>query len=298
MNITLRQLAVFVAVYQAQSTTQAAEQLALSQSAVSMALAELEKQLSHRLFERIGKRLVLNEDAKILYPKAMAMLDQANELEHIFQAAQGRLVIGASTTIGNYILPAIMAKFQKRYPHIELSLHIHNTEQIAQGLSQLTYDIGFIEGQYSDGDLISEDWLEDELVLFAAKETLFELPQNKMVDLTMLSQWPLVLRERGSGTRNTMEAQLLAHMREVKLIEIGHSEAIKQAVANDMGIGCLSHYTLNDMLTLKKIQLLELTDIKIKRSLRLVYNRQKHMSWALSLFHDFCREYTDLFLKQ
>lgn len=105
MHITLRQLEVFTEVLKCGSTTQASSALSLSQSAVSAALSDLETQLSVRLFDRVGKRLVVNEHGRLLYPKAMALLEQAGEIEHLFQSEAGALRIAASSTIGNYILP-------------------------------------------------------------------------------------------------------------------------------------------------------------------------------------------------
>jgi DNA-binding transcriptional LysR family regulator len=269
----------------------AAQNLALSQSAVSTALSELEKQLALKLFERVGKRLVVNAAGKLLYPKAVALLNQVDELGHLFGTAQGHLHIGASTTIGNYILPAMMAAFTEQYRNVKLSLHIYNTEQVAQGLAQLNYDLGFIEGQYTDNDVVSEDWLSDELVLFIAKESRLLAKSQNQLSLSELARLPLILRERGSGTRNTVEAQLLSHLPQVDLIEMGHSEAIKQAVVSDMGVGCLSRYTLSDLLALDKIRLISLPKIRIRRQFRLIYNQQKYQSQVWQLFHDFCRQY-------
>ncbi|MBP9643786.1 MAG: LysR family transcriptional regulator, partial [Budvicia sp.] len=120
MHITLRQLEIFVEVLKSGSTTQASSVLALSQSAVSAALSDLEGQLNVLLFDRVGKRLVVNENGRLLYPKVLALLEQATEVEQLFQQNDSALRVAASTTIGNYMLPEIIAAYRHEFPHTPL----------------------------------------------------------------------------------------------------------------------------------------------------------------------------------
>ncbi|MFZ1873859.1 MAG: LysR family transcriptional regulator, partial [Chania sp.] len=146
MHITLRQLEVFTEVLKSGSTTQASVVLALSQSAVSAALADLEGQLNVLLFDRVGKRLVINEHGRLLYPKALALLEQASEIEQLFLHDNGALRIAASSTIGNYMLPAMIAHYRKDFPTTPLELNVGNSQDVIGAVADFRVDLGLIEG--------------------------------------------------------------------------------------------------------------------------------------------------------
>lgn len=168
MHITLRQLEVFTEVLKSGSTTQASVMLALSQSAVSAALTDLEGQLGVQLFDRVGKRLVVNEHGRLLYPRALALLEQASEIEQLFREDNGALRVYASSTIGNYILPAVIARYRHDFPDLPLELSVGNSQDVITAVLDFRVDIGLIEGPCHSTEIISEPWLEDELVVFAA----------------------------------------------------------------------------------------------------------------------------------
>lgn len=168
MHITLRQLEVFAEVLKSGSTTQASVMLSLSQSAVSAALTDLEGQLGVQLFDRVGKRLVVNEHGRLLYPRALALLEQAVEIEQLFREDNGAIRVYASSTIGNYILPAMIARYRQHYPALPLELSVGNSQDVINAVLDFRVDIGLIEGPCHSTEIISEPWLEDELVVFAA----------------------------------------------------------------------------------------------------------------------------------
>ncbi|MFJ7610336.1 LysR family transcriptional regulator [Serratia bockelmannii] len=240
MHITLRQLEVFTEVLKSGSTTQASVVLALSQSAVSAALADLEGQLGVQLFDRVGKRLVINEHGRLLYPKALALLEQAGEIEQLFRHDGGALRIAASSTIGNYMLP----------------------------------------------ELVTQPWLEDELVVFAAPDNpLTHQPPT----LEALANAPWILRERGSGTREVLDHLLLAHLPHFQLVmELGNSEAIKHAVRHGIGISCLSRRVVAEQLASGALVELPVPLPPLRRTLYLIRHRQKHISNALQRFLSYC----------
>lgn len=165
MHITLRQLEVFAEVLKSGSTTQASVMLSLSQSAVSAALTDLEGQLGVQLFDRVGKRLVVNEHGRLLYPRALALLEQAVEIEQLFREDNGAIRIYASSTIGNYILPAMIARYRQHYPALPLELSVGNSQDVINAVLDFRVDIGLIEGPCHSTEIISEPWLEDELVV-------------------------------------------------------------------------------------------------------------------------------------
>ncbi|MBI0274355.1 LysR family transcriptional regulator [Hafnia alvei] len=286
MHITLRQLEVFTEVLKCGSTTQASSALSLSQSAVSAALSDLETQLSVRLFDRVGKRLVVNEHGRLLYPKAMALLEQAGEIEHLFQSEAGALRIAASSTIGNYILPKMIAGYRRDFPAVPLELNVGNSRDVINAVADFRVDLGLIEGPCHMPDLLTQTWQQDELVVFAAPDhPLLQAP----VTLDALAQAPWILREAGSGTREVVEHILLSHLPHFDLVmELGNSEAIKHAVRYGIGISCLSRRVIEEQLQTDVLVEVPVPLPRLNRALYLIHHRQKHMSKALERFLSYC----------
>ncbi|TJZ76316.1 DNA-binding transcriptional regulator YeiE [Chitiniphilus eburneus] len=286
MHITLRQLAVFVEVLKSGSTTQASATLALSQSAVSAALSELEHQLDVKLFDRVGKRLVVNEYARLLYPKALALLERAGEIEQLFVRDGGALKIAASSTIGNYLLPKAIARYRLDFPRIPLELHVGNSRDVIQAVAEFKADMGFIEGPCHMPEVLTQAWKDDELVIFAA-------PDHPIVTqpatLETLSKAPWILRETGSGTREVLEHALLSKLPQFNLVmELGNSEAIKHAVRYGLGISCLSRKVIEEPLQDGRLVQIPLAEPGLVRPLYLIHHRQKHVSKALERFLSYC----------
>ncbi|TPG63475.1 DNA-binding transcriptional regulator YeiE [Ewingella americana] len=288
MHITLRQLEVFAEVLKSGSTTQASIVLSLSQSAVSAALADVEGQLGVQLFDRVGKRLVINEHGRLLYPKALALLEQAGEIERLFSKDNGSLRIGASSTIGNYMLPGMIAAYRLDFPATPLELNVGNTNDVINAVAEFRVDLGLIEGPCSVPELITQPWLDDQLVVFCAPGSPLA---GKTVTLEALAQAPWILRERGSGTREVLDHLLLPQMPDFNLVmELGNSEAIKHAVRHGIGISCLSRRVIAEQLSSGVLVEIRLPVAPLARKLYLIHHRQKHISNALSRFLTYCRE--------
>lgn len=278
MHITLRQLKIFIEIYLQGSTIKASKSLNLSQSAVSTALKELEAQLDTPLFSRFGRRLHKNAAATLLYPQAVAVLAQINDIENVFQKNILKLHIGASTTIATYILPAKIADFKQKHPEIEIFLHVHNSCEVMQKVENFEYDLGFIEGvePVSHNCLDIKRWLRDELVFFKAKNSRF-----KISNLADLENIPFVIRESGSGTRAVIEKALFQKIQIKNLIEIGNSEAIKQAVICDLGVGCLSKIILKAQAA--KIETLDF-NLPLSRTFWSLRNKKHYLSKAAQIW--------------
>ncbi|MCE0489410.1 LysR family transcriptional regulator [Pantoea sp. Mb-10] len=288
MHITLRQIEVFTEVLKSGSTTQASQVLALSQSAVSAALADLEGQLGVQLFDRVGKRLVLNEHGRLLYPRAVGLLEQAGEIEQLFSEDNGAVRLAASSTIGNYLLPGMIAHYRRDFPHLPLELSVGNSQDVMHAVADFRVDIGFIEGPCHEPEIISEPWLEDELVIFAAPDAA--ILQQPVTPATLAAA-PWILRERGSGTREIVDYQLLSHLPQFQLgMELGNSEAIKHAVRHGMGISCLSRRVITDLLDSGALLEVKAPLPRLTRTLYRIHHRQKHLSNALQRFLTYCRE--------
>ena len=288
MHITLRQLEVFTEVLKSGSTTQASNVLSLSQSAVSAALTDLENQLSVRLFDRVGKRLVINEHGRLLYPRAMALLEQAQEIEQLFQEDNAALRIAASSSIGNYLLPGMIARYRRDYPALPLELSVGNTQDVINAVADFRVDVGLIEGLCHLPELITEPWMEDELVVFAAPDA--EILQHPITPENLASAaW--ILREPGSGTREIVDHLLLSNLPTFNMaLELGNSEAIKNAVRHGMGISCLSRRVIAEQLQLGTLVEVPLPFSTLKRTLYRISHRQKHISKALTRFFSYCTE--------
>lgn len=287
MHITLRQIEVFTEVLKSGSTTQASQLLALSQSAVSAALADLEGQLGVQLFDRVGKRLVVNEHGRLLYPRAVGLLEQASDIEQLFREDNGAIRLYASSTIGNYLLPGMLAAWRRDYPQLPLELSVGNSQDVINAVADFRVDLGLIEGPCHVSDIVSEPWLQDELVVFAAPDTPL---RQQPVTLESLAAAPWILRERGSGTREIVDYLLLSHLPQFQLaLELGNSEAIKHAVRHGMGISCLSRRVIAEQLETGSLVEIKVPLPTLSRTLYRIHHRQKHISKALSRFLSYCR---------
>jgi DNA-binding transcriptional LysR family regulator len=257
-HLTLRQLQIFCLVAQTGTTAAAAEEISLSQSATSAALNELERALGIPLFDRIGKRLQLNDNGRALIPTAQAVLDGAQSILRwaVDRDTQvGNLRIGASTTIGNYLLPPILAGFCESLGKPadrdwDLHVTIANTSAIASQVAAFELDLGLLEGPCHQATLMVQPWREDELVVVAAAtDPILRGRRKRKLSLRELSDATWLLREAGSGTREVIDQLLTPHLSSLRLgVEFGNSEAIKRAVASGLGITCLSRCIVEDLL--------------------------------------------------
>lgn len=288
MHITLRQLEVFAEVLKSGSTTQASQMLALSQSAVSAALSDLEGQLGVQLFDRVGKRLVVNEHGRLLYPRVVGLLEQAVEVEQLFKEDNGAIRVYASSTIGNYILPEMIAHYRRDFPNLPLEMSVGNSQDVINAVADFRVDIGLIEGPSHMTELVTEPWLEDELVVFAPPSApLLQQP----VTLESLAQQQWILREKGSGTREIVDYLLLSHLPQFHLgMELGNSEAIKHAVRHGLGISCLSRRVIAEQLETGSLVEVPVPLPRLVRTLYRIHHRQKHISNALLRFLKYCDE--------
>lgn len=249
MRYTLRQLEVFLSVARHDSVSRAGRELGLSQSAVSEALSELEHQFDIRLFERIGKRLQLSELGRTLRPLAEALSAQASELEAQLadQASVGTLRIGATLSIGDYLVPPLMATFMREHPSARVTLHVANTAEIARQVKNFELDVGIVEGELIEPELEVTRWRPDELVVFCAPGHPFAR-KRQLSDRDLRSaRW--IVRERGSGTRQAFERAMRGILPELDIaLELQHTEAIMNAVRAGLGVGCISRIALHDAL--------------------------------------------------
>jgi DNA-binding transcriptional LysR family regulator len=296
MRITLRQLGIFTAVADAGSTTAAADRVALSQSATSAALNELEAVLGARLFDRVGTRLVLNDTGRGLLPQARAVLDGAAGIEREFGLggaageAPALLRVGASTTIGNYLLPSLVAAWRRAQPGAHVDVAIANTGAIAAAVARMEVDVGLVEGPCHEPDVVAQAWREEELAIVCApSHALLRGDPARRLNVAALRQASWLLREPGSGTREAVEQALQPHLHQLdEGLRFGGTEAIKQAAVEGLGFTCLSLFAVQDLVTLGRLVRVQTTLPRLARRFWLLHHRRKQFSKSLAGFVDFC----------
>lgn len=295
LHLTLRQFEIFCAVAQSGTTVAAAEAVALSQSATSAALQQLEQSLGVQLFERVGKRLLLNDAGRALLPQALSVLEQARSIEQAFSARTAnmpvRLRVAASTTIGTYALPEVLARLARTHPLVRVDLQIANTQEVGDAVLAMEVDMGLIEGSSHWQGLEVEPWLRDELVIVASpQDPLTEQARSKPLGVAALRKAAWLLREAGSGTREMVEHALLPHLHQLPAAAtLGSSEAIARCVEQGLGISCLSRVLVQSQLQTQALEILPTTLPRMWRHFSLVQREGKRRSPALQAFVDACK---------
>ncbi|PKM23221.1 MAG: LysR family transcriptional regulator [Gammaproteobacteria bacterium HGW-Gammaproteobacteria-14] len=290
MKYTLRQLQVFLAIAHHQNLTRAASSLAMSQSAASSSLKELEQQFDIKLFDRIGKRLQLNELGQLIRPKAEALMSAAAGLEQSLsqQADAGLLKVGATLTIGNYLAVPIVARYMAENEQARVAIEVANTQEIAAKVCNFEIDVGLIEGEFNHPDILITPWQEDELEVFCAPGHPLA-QRNSLSDADLLEAiW--ILREPGSGTRQTFDRAMHGLLPQLSvLLELQHTEAIKRAVEAGLGIGCLSRVTLTEAFRRGSLTPLPVPHRDFRRHFYFLLHRHKYLSVGVRRWITLCQ---------
>ena len=291
IDLTLRQLEIFVAVARLEHATRAGEELGLTQSAISLAISETERLCHGELFARIGRNLRLNDRGRLLLEEAEAVLARMRLLSERMASEEGNpaglLRLGASTTIGNYLLPSLIGAFTRRYRRARVELMIGNTHQIEESVEAGHLDLGLIEGPEVLPGLSVCHWRDDELVVIVSPRHLWARRRRARPSDLGHAAW--LARERGSGTREVFEAAMAkAALKPCVKLELGHTEAIKQAAAANLGVACLSRLAVDR--DLSHGRLVEVaTSLNLKRSLSLVMRQSQTATPLLNSLLAFLR---------
>jgi DNA-binding transcriptional LysR family regulator len=283
MRYTLRQLEVFLAVARHESISRAGQELAMSQSAVSGALADLERQFDILLFDRVGKRLQLSTLGLALRPRLQALHEQALEVEQALtgESDVGVLRVGATLTIGNYLIPPLLARFMQQHPAARVRLEIANTAEIARKVSNFEIDIGLIEGELVQPELEVSALCDDELVVFCAPTHPFANLPALTDDHLRAATW--IVREPGSGTRQAFERAMHGILVELRVaLELQHTEAIKSAVEHGIGLGCVSRIALAEAFRSGQLKPCAVPGRDFHRQFYFVLHKQKHRSAGIA----------------
>jgi DNA-binding transcriptional LysR family regulator len=287
-NLNLNLLRVFHAVSQLLSFTRAAEKLHLTQPGISRHIKELETFYETRLFDRLGKKVILTQEGEILYRATGTMFDLLREskarIHDLHGLSGGKLVVGASITIGDYILPALLVKFREAYPDVEIKLDIALSLQVVDRILSNTVEIGFIGHYAEDRMLTVVPFKEDKMLLVVAAKHPWATRKTS-VSLKELADQPFLLSREGSGTRNTVEALLdKAGIILNNTMELGTTEGVKQSVEVNLGISILSQHVVMKEIAAGTIKALRLSGVALTRNLYLVRHKDRYLSASAQAF--------------
>lgn len=272
-------LVVFRAVAEQHSFRKAAEELYLTQPAVSLQIKALEEDIGVQLFDRTGTRIALTEAGKVLLGysrQANALFVQAEqEIAALSGDQVGQLALGASSTIAQYVLPRLLGEFSREHPRVRPTMISGNTEQIVEAVEKQKIELGLIEGPARSRDVRTEPFLEDELVLIVS--AAHEWAELKAVPCSEIAAAPLLMRERGSGTRRVVEMALAKHGVKTNalriVMELDSTEAIKSAVEAGLGIGFVSRWAIAKDLRLdSSFRIVDVQGVHIRREFLLAYS--------------------------
>lgn len=290
--MNLHQLRIFSTVAKLGSFSRAAEELRISQPSVSIQVADLERALGVDLFERLGKHVYLTEAGRVLEEYARRMLTLAAEAEtavaEVRGMRRGRITVGASHTPGTYLLPHVIAQYQERFPQMSVTLEIANTRRVQEQLLRHEVDLGVVGAEIDSPQLRVEPFMEDELVLVAAPS--HPLARVGSVKAGGLLDHRVILRERGSGTRTAVEHALrAAGLALVPSMELGSTEAVKEAVAAGLGVAMLSRLALRPEIGAGRLVVVPAPDLTIRRRFYVAQHRSRRLSRALQSFLEVLR---------
>jgi len=289
MHVSLRQLRVFEAVARHKSYTRAAEELHLSQPAVSMQVRQLEDEIGLALFERLVKQVVVTEAGREVFQYSRVIGQSLREMEEVLESLKGlnrgRLSIAVASTV-NYFAPRLLAIFQQRHPGVSLRLDVTNRESLVQMLDSNTVDLVLMGVPPRDVEVESEAFMDNPLVVIAPPD--HPLAGERNILLARLADEVFVMREEGSGTRQAMERFFSERGQKIRHgMQMTRNEAVKQAVRSGLGLSVVSLHTIELELETGRLVILDVEGFPDRRQWYLVYRRGKRLSPAASAFRDF-----------
>ena len=297
---------VFITVADKKNFSKAAKALSLTQPAVSFQIQTLEQYYQTMLFDRVNRHVKLTAAGELLLDYAVHMNNLQAELERNMQQltgyVKGELLIGASTTIGEYILPYVVGSFKQDYPDVNVTIQIMNTNDITNAVKNRTFDLGVVEGpidvtecicgcndENAQQTLTAQNFLEDELVL--AIPSNHPLAEKTSITLEELKDLPYITREPGSGSRLIFEQALIDADFDIEdlniIMELGSTTSIKSAIMGGLGVSTISKWAVQDLVKAGKVAVLNIEGLTLKRSFNIILNQDKFQSEATGKFLDF-----------
>ena len=284
----IHQLKIFASVFRNKSFSRASDELHLTQPTISDHIRTLEDELDCKLFDRLGRTIIPTKEAEVLYSHAMEIIEKTIILkESIGQTKKeikGELIIGASTIPGTYLMPHIMAKFQKRYPSVSFQILVSDSRDIVEKVSRHELLMGAVGAKTTNTQINYTPFMDDELIVVSSPSLI------KKEDMTIreLIKFPIILREEGSGTRKETEKILEGKgisFENIKVAGIfGSTDAVKQAVKAGLGVSILSKFSVTDELKHKILKEIKLIDLQMKRKFYIVTHKKRTLPQAYKMF--------------
>jgi DNA-binding transcriptional LysR family regulator len=288
MKLTLRQMQIFLNVVSSGHLTNVAKEMKLSQSAVSMSIKELENILGRPVFDRINKKLVLNEVGRAFYKEIDPIFKKLSDIEYEFKNSEnkGMIRVGASTTIVDYLMPSIICSYMSSYPDVKITLKEGNTKEITQMIQAGSIDVGFVEGFVSGSDIIKEKIGVDELLVVTSDK---DLCKSCYIDELAEKRW--VLREEGSGTREVFLDYIKEKVDNLNIFfELGHTESIKSILMNRECLTCISKISVESEIKEGKLHQVDVKKFECKRDFLMIYHKDKYHSTLFEKFLFFSKK--------
>lgn len=286
INISPRQLEVFVQIARLGSVRAAAEMLHLTQPAASMALAEMERQLDAAVFARERGRLRLNTRGRELLPLAQELLERYAEFGRLgsgrVDELGGELRVGASNTVGNYRVGELLGAFVRAHPHVSVRLRVSNTSEIVASMLDHELELGCVEGPVAHPSLEVRPWRDDALVVCTSPD--HPLARKRRLEPEDFAGTRWVLREPGSATRSLSERALANLPPGETVLELDQAEAIKQAVIAGLGIACIPEVAIIDAVAAGRLKVLRTPFLDLHRKLSLLLHRQRYRGALIEAF--------------
>lgn len=290
--MTIRSLEIFVKVAECGKMSEVARNMYITQSSVSQAISEIEKEYGVKLFDRISKKLYLTEAGKKLLGYGRHLLAVNEEMNDCMKhcAKNIRIRVGATVTVGTCVISPIMLELYKVNPLIEPEVFVEDTRLIAKKLLNSELDIAIVEGKIKHPDIVTKSIINDNLVLICSHK--HEFYKRDSIEVSELSNQPLIMRELGSGTRAQLEKQL----KELKIPmnirwSCYNSEAILRAVVDNFGIAVISELLIEDYLKKHLLWACDIEGINLHRTFDIAYHRSKFFTENISAFFDISVEY-------
>ncbi|WP_256374277.1 selenium metabolism-associated LysR family transcriptional regulator [Desulforhopalus sp. IMCC35007] len=279
---------IFVTVYRTRSFTKAAEELYTSQPTVSEHIQNLETRLGCKLFDRLGRTILPTPEADLLNPRALAILDDLQQLQYDIVAARtsisGDLILGASTIPGTYLIPHFAASFKKKYPAISFEVRIKDSKKIIDAVARNELYLGIVGAMPQTSKVAHEPFVEDDLVLAASKD------YGGAAEITIagIKTLPLIVREQGSGTRKSTELLLAnekVNLRQLSICAtLGSSAAVKEAIKANLGVSIISRHAIAEDLKNGELKEITVEGLTMKRHFYIVTPAKRSLPHQYNIF--------------
>jgi len=297
MGMEDHKLKVFCTVAETRSFSKTSEIIHLTQPAVSLQIQALEEMYETKLFDRSSSRVILTPAGEVLYKYAKEILALYTAAEKVIGEmtglVKGSITIGAGSTIGNYMLPSVISDFRKTHPKIKVNLFVANMQRVIELLNAGNINVGLVEGDVKRQKIVVDKLLSDELLLIVP--THHPWAKRKEVSVSELIEEPFILREAGSGTRQTIEKFLARHgitLHAMKVsMVLGTTQAIKEAVENGLGVSIVSRWAARKECKYGTLSMLSFKEEKILRNFSLITYKNSVSSHAVEEFLAYLKSY-------